>query len=325
MKKKSKKNKSSKILTFPNLLLIIIMIYPAIDFMLTIYYTTSMNFVITFIILYSSEFFLLLMAFILLLKMKMYKDKLFYYPMLLMLVFGVYSIIGYRMTGGDIFIVLKDLRYILVPLELMLFGMYLCKVNFSMTKIIKSILIFSVLIVVWGCIEEFVLSPNPFFTSVTEGDYSFFVKYLNIQDYLINIKRHDPVVGAGKQNPIGTSSGSRPFYSGIGIDHRMVSFFIEPLSCGIYLGAVLSLVFYLIILKQNIYKKYLPFIFIIVLIGMLLSQDRSATFFFGMSLLPIVLRSNRGRIIIFVLLALSLAFTGGGERGTMSDFYNPFA
>jgi hypothetical protein len=64
------------------------------------------------------------------------------------------------------------------------------------------------------------------------------------------------------------------------------------------------------ILKQNIYKRYLPIFFVIILCGVLLTQSRGAIIFFVMSMTPIVVKSKRGRVYFFVFALLAFVILG---------------
>jgi len=193
-------------------------------------------------------------------------------------------------NDANLFFILKSIRKILAPFIMIIFGIYLNKVNYDFSKLIKVFIITSLMISIYGLFEVLVFNID-----------FLYLKILNIPQYFQDIKNQNMA-----QNTLSQSlAHSRSVFSLIGIKSRLLGLLIGPLTTGFYLAGIISVISHMLIFNINVLKKETLLVCLILLTtSLILTQSRSGWLFLLSTFIPVVIRTNKGKLVIAFLLLI---------------------
>jgi len=224
------------------------------------------------------------------LKAKIYRKKISLYFYMFIIIILIYSLIGF-LNGADLNSLLREVAYFLNPLAFFSIG-YLLATKYELNFILKILFISSFIIVSFGIIETLFL-PD-----------SFFEKFYNTAKFYTDVI---PIQEIDDSNIFYSGSLSKPEFINAGINHRLMSFFGEPASAGVFLGFMMLITLYFM-LYYNIKEIKLFFLFLLLLIGSILTQSRVAFIIFLSGLLPIFLNFNNRKVVLYFYPFLLFSF-----------------
>jgi hypothetical protein len=198
------------------------------------------------------------------------KISIYFYLFILLIL--VYGLIGF-FKGARFFGLARESTYFLNPLALISIGYYLAS-KYSLDFILNSFFISTFLLALFGIIETLFLPV------------SFFVNYYNTAKFYTEIIPIQDIYTVSDLSVFFGGALSKIEFASLGINHRLISFFGEPTTAGVYFGFVLLV---LIIYSSSIKNVKFPllFLFLISLISAILTQSRVALIIFFTGLFPL--------------------------------------
>jgi|GEM_PF-6572272 len=159
-------------------------------------------------------------------------------------------------------------------------GLYFGVMSGNMRKLLSLLFLFALVVSFLGMVELFWL------------DHKFFYDHLYIQKYFSDIKGYTESMDF----PFHDGAISRPEFYVLGVDHRMGSVFLEPLTAGIFVGSIfLASIFY--------FSHH--FGSAILFIAVVLTQSRSSLLFL---FIPLLVRAAKSYTHLLFLVVGGVAF-----------------
>jgi len=224
------------------------------------------------------------------LKAKIYRKEISLYFYMIVLFLFIYGLIGF-LKGAKLLMLAREASYFLNPLAFISIGYYLAT-KYNIQFILKNFFVSSFILALFGIVETLILPKN------------FFAKYYNTAIFYAEVIPIQSIYIPDELFYAGNLPKFRfvPF-----ITHRLISFFGEPTTAGVYFGFTLLVIIGSILYYRKFNKVNLFFLFVITLIATILTQSRVALVTFFVGLVPLLnvykkLSLNKIFLILFIFI-----------------------